>query len=306
MFKIWKYLSAEEGGDGGQGGSGGGSGESGGGGAAIESGFDFRSVLDGKGAFVDKWQDRLPTEYDPYKATLANFNTFDGMTKALADNMKAARSKTEGFVKVPGEGATPEEIAMFRKGLGVPEKPEDYGLKAPEKLPPGVQFDEKTASEFSKLAHELGLTKAQVAKLSDWQVQQLGGQTSKTQQEQQAFIDGEKAKIQQAFGSNLEKRMVDAKRAAMTLGLDPESPLFQTSEMVIAMAKFTDMVSEDKLVSSSAAEKNLTPSTAATDIISNKDNPDYAAYHDPGHGRHTEVVARVNDLMKRAYPGGRK
>jgi hypothetical protein len=50
------------------------------------------------------------------------------MAKLLRENMKAVRDS--GRVKVPGEGASAEEIATFRKAIGVPDDVKDY--KRPE------------------------------------------------------------------------------------------------------------------------------------------------------------------------------
>lgn len=42
----------------------------------------------------------------------------------------AQKIREDGRVKVPGEGATPEEIAEFNKALGVPESPDKYEITA--------------------------------------------------------------------------------------------------------------------------------------------------------------------------------
>ena len=49
--------------------------------------------------------------------------------------MAAARAKTEGMIRVPGDDAKPEDVAAFRKALGVPDDPTGYGLVKPETLP---------------------------------------------------------------------------------------------------------------------------------------------------------------------------
>jgi hypothetical protein len=310
------------GGDGGNGGAGnegnpGGGGSEGGGGQStgspngggdggVQPGeFDFRAVVGSKGEFVEGWQNKLPADFDPYKAMLANHKTFNGLTRALADNMAAARTKTEGMVKVPGADAKPEDRAAFFKALGVPEKPEDYGLKAPDKMPEGIEWDAAFAGEFTKLAQAIGLTKDQVAKLAEFQLSQQSQAMQKADTEGTQAYEAEVAKLRQTFGENYEKRTIDAKRVAVTVGLPDDHPVFWRADTVIAMAKVADLISEDRLITGEQATNRLSPETQAKDIVTNPDNPDYKAYYDPTHGRHKEVVAFVNQQFARAAGGKR-
>lgn len=63
----------------------------------------------------------------------------------------------EGYVKVPGENATPEEIAAFHKVLGVPDDPAGYGFDAIE-LPDGVEFDAERAAAIAPIMQKRGIT----------------------------------------------------------------------------------------------------------------------------------------------------
>jgi hypothetical protein len=283
----------------------GGDGGAGAGAGAAPAAFDFRTLVTEKGEFVEGWQEKLPQDYDPYRKTLANFKDFGSFTKAFNDNMTAARAKNEGMLKLPGADAKPEDIAAFHKALGVPERPEDYGLKAPEKLPEGVAWDEGFATDFVKAAHDAGLTKQQVEKLASWHLQAESQRGQNFLTEGTKLYEAEMQKLQKTFGSDYEKRMVDVKRVALTLGLDEDHPAFWRADTVLAFAKMADMISEDKLVTSEQLQNKLGPDTAAKDIMTNPANPDYAVYNDPGHPRHKEVVAFVNEQMKKAYPDRR-
>lgn len=265
--------------------------------------FDFRTLANEKGEFVQGWQEKLPQEYDAYRATLANYPSFDKLAGALMESKRAAMAKTEGMVRLPGKDAKPEELAEYRKAMGIPEKPEDYGLKAPEKLPEGTEWNPDFANAFAAEAHKLGLTKAQVEGLSAWHMQEMVGRMQGAEVEGQKLFEQEQATLRRDFGSDYDKRMVDAQRAAMTLGLPPDHPVFYRADTIKAMAKLSDLISEDKLVSPSQVQNKLSPGTAAQDVMTNPDNPDYKAYYDPSHGRHKEVVAWVTEQMKRAYPG---
>jgi len=267
----------------------------------------FRSIFSEDGKFADNWQDKLPGDMTPYKATLANFKDFNGLSKALVDNMQAARTKHEGFVRLPGKDASAEEKMAFYKALGVPEKPEDYGLSsgdAESNLPEGMYWDDEFATSFSKTAHSLGLTPSQVQGLTGWHRDHLLSQQHVAETEGQRIYEQQMDELRYAFGDRLEKRLVDARRVAMTLGLDPDQhPIMYRADTVRALTKVADLISEDKMVGIDQVTDKMTPLTQAKDIQTNTGNPDYQAFHDAGHPRHDEVAAKVNDLYRKAYPG---
>ena len=48
------------------------------------------------------------------------------------NSQRALSKKMEGMVKIPGEGATAEEVAAYRKAVGVPDSEDGYILNVPE------------------------------------------------------------------------------------------------------------------------------------------------------------------------------
>jgi hypothetical protein len=272
-------------------------------GAASAGDFDFRALANERGEFVEGWQDRLPSQFDASRATLANYRSFDKLAEAFMENKRAAMTRTEGMIRLPGKEAKPEEISEFHKALGVPGKPEDYGLKQPENLPPGTEWNPEFADAFAGAAHKLGLTKAQVEGLSAWHLQETVGRMQSVEVEGQRLFEQEQSELRRIFGGDYEKRMVDARRAAMTLGLPDDHPVFYRADSIKAMARLADLISEDRLISPTQVQNKLSPETAARDVMTNPDHPDYKAYYDPAHGRHREVVSWVNGQMKRAYGG---
>lgn len=258
----------------------------------------FSGALKDDGSFADGWIDRLPSEFDPYRATLANYRNLETLAGALVESKRAAMEKSQG-VKPPGAESTPEEIAAFRKAMGVPDSPDGYGIAAPENLPEGVEWDEQLAGDFAATAHELGLNPDQAKKLSDWYTQQMAESVNGQFSQREQAMEAEREKLKQAFGAKFDARMNAAKRAALTLGLDPETnPAFNNAETVQAMARLADMLGEDQIVGGDAPGR-LSPAAQAKDIMTNPGNPQYARYQSGD----AEVVAHVNALMKRAYGG---
>lgn len=110
------------------------------------------------------WRESLPAEirtsktWDKFKG-----NSWDEVGPALAAQFvnveKAVGAKTEGMVRVPGKDAKPEEVAAFRKAIGVPETVEGYAdVRAPE----GATLDDKTFGMAKERLHRAGYTTAQV------------------------------------------------------------------------------------------------------------------------------------------------
>ncbi len=73
--------------------------------------------------------------------------------KATQNEAKYAE-KYKGMVRIPDEKASPEDVAAYRKAVGVPDKPEGYELAIPEEDKEGFTA---IANEVRKAALEVGL-----------------------------------------------------------------------------------------------------------------------------------------------------
>lgn len=102
----------------------------------------------------------LSKELKADQAVLAYTGKFKSMDDLVKSAM-AAESKIGSMVSIPDDKASPEQVAEFRKKLGIPEKEDDYQFEADER----VKVDEGQTKAFKKLALELGLNKDQAAKL---------------------------------------------------------------------------------------------------------------------------------------------
>ncbi len=77
--------------------------------------------------------------------------------KRFKDSQEFIRSS--GKVKVPGEGATEQEVAEFRKAVGVPEKPDGYQITV--KAPDGYEVtegDKQFLGSMTERLHKAGAT----------------------------------------------------------------------------------------------------------------------------------------------------
>lgn len=94
-----------------------------------------------------------------YKGFLEKFGDKapDDVAKAYLNLEHLAHGKTDGMVRVPGADASAEEVAAYRKAVGVPAKPEEYALPEVQ----GVEYDQSRVQTFFQEAHRLGLTPTQ-------------------------------------------------------------------------------------------------------------------------------------------------
>ncbi len=85
---------------------------------------------------------------------------FNSPAEAAVSAFKA-RQQLSGSVRVPGRKASREDIAAFRRALGVPDRPEGYAVALPEGLPGSVDLDEAGRARldtYLKAMHEVGAT----------------------------------------------------------------------------------------------------------------------------------------------------
>lgn len=161
---------------------------------------------------------------------------------------KAFSEKRE--IKIPGANATPEQVAAYRaevrKITGAPEKAEDYGLKAPENLPEGVEWNADTANKAAAIAAEYGIPAEALHKLIDLNNDNLSGIVTKSAELQaqqiQSVIDG----LNTEWGADAPNNWQRAARGALAVGIDIKtSKLASDPEFIRASLAVDKFLRED-------------------------------------------------------------
>ena len=161
---------------------------------------------------------------------------------------KAFSEKRE--IKIPGANATPEQIAAYRaevrKITGAPEKAEDYGLKAPENLPEGIEWNADTANKAAVIAAEYGIPPEALHKLIDLNNDNLSGIVTKSAELQaqqiQSVIDG----LNTEWGADAPNNWQRAARGALAVGIDIKtSKLASDPEFIRASLAVDKFLRED-------------------------------------------------------------
>jgi hypothetical protein len=245
----------------------------------------------------------------------SKFKTVDGALKSYANLEKALGNSNK--VAIPGENATPEEIALFRQKTGVPEKPDGYKISKPDGLPDELWGAERVTA-FQTKAHELGLSTKQAEELAKWQAEQLGGDYTKNTAALTASRDAAVADLKKEWGPNYDANVALAEKGAAAAGLTPEilkttPELSNNPHFIRAMQAVALKLGEDKGAAGDIRQAGNagmainTPAAAAAEIArirADKNHP----YNDPKASAkdHQAAVEYMNKLhtIKNPEPQG--
>jgi hypothetical protein len=202
--------------------------------------------------------------------------------------------KKANAIVPPTEKSSPEEVAAYRKAIGVPESPEDYKLK-PEQLPEGVTWDESVAKRAAELAHKHNVPAAAMQEFMKFDMERaaLMNQAAAGMIEQQ--LEAGRTELQRVWGDKMPEKIELARRAAVTAGVDPTSQGFVDPQVVKAIVNLAEKLSDDKLVAGDQTGISSTRARAR-DIMTNQANPLYTRYQEGD----SEVVDQVRRMLTSA------
>jgi hypothetical protein len=243
---------------------------------------------------------------------------------SLPDDLRAAPSLTKfadpaalakGYVEaeklisrkgavVPKEGDPPEVLAAWRAAVGVPEKPEDYSLSAPEGVPAEV-WDGERATAFAGLAHELGLSPAQAKSIAEWAAKDRAGELAKFTSGIEADGRPMEEHLRGEWGQQYDRNIDAARRAAAQFGEEAAMRALEAriggAAMVRMFAKIGGALAEDTPAGMGTGRAGGGNPKAELDEIMKPDSP----YWKPLNPGHKAAVARATELhMQMAARGG--
>lgn len=238
---------------------------------------------------------------DPAQLSGEHFSGVETIEDLVArTNVLAARAQDAG-VKVPGEGASEEEIAAYHKAIGVPESADGYEIPAPSPES-GLDVDEGVQKWAGETFRELGLSKEQGQKLGAKWNEYMEARVSEAMEQQRQQGEKTTQALKQDFGEEYTARMRNMHVAMKdVLGEDSfeafsqlmSDPVYGNNEQLLrALFKFSDFhakaVGEDGLKgiggghpqgeSTSEIEQRIQDLTGAKDSpYWNNEHPDHAA-----------------------------
>lgn len=296
-------------GQGGQGqGSGQGQGAQGGQGAGAGSGQPFFVGLYDATGKIDKAKlDGLPAHLKPYKDTFAKYDTADALFTGMGNLIQLAGKK--GLEALPPDAspeAKAERAGLLRKLNNTPEKPDGYGITKPADFP-DAHWNSEYVNGVLGIMHKHGASPELVQELVKLDTDHARGIGAKVEAAQAQAFAKEQTTLKETFGSEFGAKVDLATRAARTLGLDVNDPIFRSAKVVIAMAKVGEMVSEDRLVSGEGANSmGQGDRQKAQDIVNNPSNPLHKAYHQVDHPQHAQALEQVTTFNQRFHASQKK
>jgi len=191
----------------------------------------------------------------------------------------------------PNDKSTPEEVSAYRKAVGVPDSPEGYNLK-PETLPEGVNWDESVAKRAAELAHKHNVPVSAMQEFMKFDMERA----AMMQQAAAGMIDTQlesgRQELQKVYGDKFSEKIELARRAAVTVGVDPSSHGFVDPQVVKAVVALAEKLSDDRLIEGNQIGASSTRARGR-DIMTNQSNPLYSRYQegDP------EIVDQVRRMI---------
>lgn len=213
---------------------------------------------------------------------------------------------------LPTKDSTPEQIADFRKKLGVPDKADDYAVTLPEGVTED-KLDKDMIKSWRERLHKQGVPKgAAEGLIKDYLTDSL----SHIQAAEKATADREKAwdlELKQELGVNYDKN-INFARHALAEFADPKltewleaSGAGNHPAVIKFFAKVGSALSDDKSRAGNSVVVGVPRTAAAAEAMLNSKNSDdewTKALYDANHPRHAAVITERTALFKAAYPSG--
>jgi hypothetical protein len=246
------------------------------------------------GNFSDGWLDRLPPDLADAKPTLGKYRSLAELSKAHY-SLQQTLGKKATAIQPLSEKSTPEEVANYRKVMGIPETPDGYKLNEMQ-LPEGMEFPD-SFKEFSNIAHKHHASPAMMKELSAHMVvieqQKMEAAIGMAHERLQKGV----ADLKEEWKGNYDANINQATRAAKTVGLDINSPGLADPNVVKALSRMAAMLSEDKLVQGNFSA-TANPGKARSESIMKGNDPATAHLHARYVEGDTEVVKMVRDGLQ--------
>lgn len=153
------------------------------------------------------WRERIAKGNDKVLSTLKKYGSVEGLWKKIENQEKliSDRAQHRATPTLP-EGATEEQVAEYRKAVGIPESPEGYGVKFAEELKP-TAADNALLQDFLRDAHAGHWTPAEVTKAFGWYQQTVARAREQQASEMQKAKAQTFAELRREYGSEKDKNL---------------------------------------------------------------------------------------------------
>jgi len=217
---------------------------------------------DGSTDTLPAWMSQLPDELKQNEQ-LSQFKNLGELGNKFLEVSKNA----EGSFKIPGEGATDEEISAFYNKIGRPKEASAYDLQSPQ-LPEGMQMNTELGVAFRDLSHKIGLTQKQAKQLFDFYNNHMITTFSTAQKAKIKAVTDAGDSLKQEWGTNFDTNMEVVKRAYVKFGNEDftkfmnesgagNNPVVIKTFFEIGKATLDDTIVDGDLTTSEKREKGV-------------------------------------------------
>lgn len=211
-------------------------------------------------------------------------------------------------VPAPRTTFTKEEWGQWNKehNEGYPEDKAGYQINAPEGAPENFPYKEEHVEAFRNAAHEAGLTQSQAKHLWDRSVENNLGDYNEQVSNYDEMKKNDVASLKKEWGAAAPEKMKLARQVIQQF-FEPDFVKEMGNQYVSAgvwraLAKIGSAFSEGKLEEfSTGSPSGFTPKEALSKANAFMEKHK-TAYQDNQHPRHKEIVEKVRQMFKQAYP----
>jgi hypothetical protein len=230
------------------------------------------------------WYGQLPESLAGDQKFFDQFKDQESFMKSAKETKSALSKKMEGYVRLPGENASEDDIAAYHQAIGVPEDPSGYEITAEDAINlPG--FDPEALGPIKEAAHSLGLSAQQFEGLVAAQARIEAAQIAEMTHAEQALVN--------QWGNDFEYKVTDIQQRVGEV-LDLDQMLMPRADVLRAL----DFLAADFRQDSTAAGRASTSVSSIEEQISSiMQSPGYRNGTDKAsrerlHGLYREQAAR--------------
>lgn len=247
--------------------------------------------------------DHLPDDLKDLRETLEKVPDLPSLFHKLHHLNTLAGKK--GLLPLPANASDKDKAEFkerLRSILGVPAKPEEYGIKRPDEVPE-EHWDGEFVNEVQKLAYEEGVSPQTLHRLVEMTNQRALANLQAQELARQEQLKQTETQLRQQWQGNYESNLRTAMLTAQTFGLDPDDPLLGNHPGVIqALAQIGQKLGNHNLVTDGdgSSDGGMSPMQRVDAIYKDPRDPLYAAIRDSRHPQYREAHAFVTKLLEQA------
>lgn len=252
---------------------------------------------------VPEWVSALPEEArnDP---SIIKYKSMDEFYKGVK-NLESVVGR-KGII-IPTDKSSPEEVAVYRKALGIPDKAEEYAFTKPGKLHSSIKITPEFENALKVRMHARGISQQSADGLFQDLVNDMSkGMEAREQAEQKVFNEKVTA-LKNEWQNDYDKNIALARQTAIKLGgekaIDELGDAASNPAALRILVKAGSVISEDSfknLNASSPEDKGDATSKIDSlnkELLTNSKHPIW----DTNHPDHDKAVRERDELYKKAY-----